>query len=293
MTIWRTHRASLKDKTMAWWRNIWRAVRSTLSPVPEIPSTLWLQVLQGYPFLQALSLEEKAKLRALSALFLHKKQFSGAQGLVVNDQIAITIAAQACMPLLHRGSALQAIQLYDDFVGIVVHPGTMVAARDMRDESGLIEHQRIALEGEAMQNGPVTLSWAAIHTNPLQLHERGSSVVIHEFCHKIDMRNGGADGFPALPAGFLGMNSAAAARQAWEQTWSEAFKRFRHDLAKADRFGENAPWLDRYGATAPAEFFAVACEAFFVNRPRFQQEWPALDRLLAARFSWPDLQRAP
>ena len=272
------------------WRKIASKLRALLRPVPEIPSTLWLQILQKYPFLQALSLEEKAKLRALSALFLQSKQFSGAHGLEVTDAMALAIAAQACLPLLHRGPARQALSLYDDFVGIVVHPGTMVAARDMRDDMGLVSHRRMMLEGEAMQHGPVTLSWAAIADDPVRQTERGTSVVIHEFCHKLDMRNGGADGYPALPSGFLGMSNATDARNTWEQTWSAAYNSLRHHIAKADRFGEPAPWLDRYGATAPAEFFAVACEAFFVNRARFAQEWPQLDRMLAGLFQWPTLR---
>lgn len=271
---------------MAWWQKMWTRLRTVVRPVPEIPSPLWLQVLQKYPFLQALSLEEKAKLRALSALFLAAKQFSGANGLVVTDHMALTIAAQACLPLLYRGDAQQAIQTYDDFVGIVVHPGTMVAARDVHDEAGLVSHRRLMLEGEAMEHGPVTLSWAAIAESPVQQSAHGTCVVIHEFCHKIDMRNGGADGYPVLPSGFLGL-APAAARRAWGDAWSSAFDAFRHAQAKAERFGEPAPWLDAYGATAPAEFFAVACEAFFVNRSHFAQEWPQLDRMLAALFRWP------
>ena len=276
---------------MAWLQRTASRIRALLRPVPEIPSTLWLQVLQKHPFLQALSLEEKSKLRALSALFLRNKQFSGAHGLEVSDSMALTIAAQACVPLLYRGEAQKAIRVYDDFVGIVVHPGTMVAARDVHDEAGLVSHRRMMLEGEAMERGPVTLSWAAIDETPAEQTAHGTCVVIHEFCHKLDMRNGGADGFPALPAGFLGMTSSAQARQAWGNTWNTAYEQFRHAITKAERFGEPAPWLDSYGATAPAEFFAVACEAFFVNRRQFAQEWPALDRMLAALFGWPEQAR--
>lgn len=276
---------------MGWWRRTWLKLRARVRPVPEIPSSLWLHVLQRHPFLQALSLEEKSKLRALSALFLHNKRFSGANGLVVDDRMALTIAAQACVPLLYRGDASRAIALYDDFVGIVVHPGTMVATRDVHEDAGLVSQRRMMLEGEAMERGPVTLSWAAIDQNPAIQAERGTSVVIHEFCHKIDMRNGGADGYPALPASFLGIPAAAEARKAWELTWTQAFEHFRQAITKAERFGEPAPWLDAYGATAPAEFFAVACEAFFVNRVRFGQEWPQLDRMLAGLFHWPEPPR--
>lgn len=108
---------------------LWSRVRATVAPVPDISATLWLETLQRYPFLAALPLHDQAKLRALSALFLHHKQFHGAHGLVVTDAMAIDIAAQACLPLLHWGDAASALGWYDDFVGIVVHPGEAVARR--------------------------------------------------------------------------------------------------------------------------------------------------------------------
>jgi len=52
----------------------------------------------------------------------------------------------------------------------------------------------------------------------------------------------------------------------------------------AERFGAERPWLDAYGATSPAEFFAVACEAYFVNRARFSLEFPGLMLVLNAFF---------
>ena len=268
---------------MSWLQRMANAVRATVAPVPAVASDLWLQAIHGYPFLQSLSLEDQSKLRALSALFLHHKQFHGAHGLVVTDAMAVTIAAQACLPLLHWGDARSALRNYDDFVGIVVHPATMVATRDALGTDGIVHRHQQLLDGEAMERGPVTLSWQAIADSGAQT-ERGSNVVIHEFMHKIDMRNGHADGYPPLPAGFMGTVNSAEARQLWLGTWQSAFQHFREAVIKAQRFGEPAPWLDAYGATAPGEFFAVACEAYFVNRPRFQAEWPELDRVLQAYF---------
>ena len=109
-------------------------------------------------------------------------------------------------------------------------------------------------------------------------------MVIHEFAHKIDMRNGGADGCPPLPPGFMGSGSARQAREIWQAAWAPAYDAFREQITIAERFGGEWPWLDGYGATAPAEFFAVACEAFFVDRARFALEFPTLEPLLAALF---------
>ena len=113
----------------AFWNRLRSSLRATLAPVPDIPATQWLETLQRHPFLAALSLPDQAKLRALSALFLDGKQFHGAHGLEVTDAMAIDIAAQACLPLLHWGDPQDALGWYDDVVTIVVHPGEAVARR--------------------------------------------------------------------------------------------------------------------------------------------------------------------
>ena len=267
----------------AFWNRLRRSLRATLAPVPDISATLWLQTLQRTPFLAALPLHDQAKLRALSALFLHHKQFHGAHGLVVTDAMAIDIAAQACLPLLHWGDAAQALGWYDDFVTIVVHSGEAVARRERMDEAGVVHHYTEVLAGEAMERGPIMLSWQHVEDAAHNAHQ-GSNVVVHEFVHKLDMRSGQANGCPPLPAGFLGTHSARAAHEAWWAAWEPAYAQFREAVIKAERFGAAWPWLDAYGATAPAEFFAVACEAYFVNRERFALEFPGLVPVLDAFF---------
>jgi Mlc titration factor MtfA (ptsG expression regulator) len=262
---------------------LWSRVRATVAPVPDISADLWLQTLQRYPFLAALSLQEQGKLRALSALFLDQKEFHGAHGLVVTDAMAIDIAAQACLPLLHLGDGTKVLDWYDDFVTIVVHPGEAVARRQTVDAAGVVHEHTQVLLGEAMERGPVMLSWQHIanaHENTL----RGHNVVVHEFVHKLDMRTGDANGCPPLPAGFLGATTGRGAYEAWWNAWEPAYQDFREQVIKAERFGAEPPWLDSYGATSPSEFFAVACEAYFVNRQRFAQEFPALMPALDAFF---------
>ena len=272
-------------------RKLSRRVRSTIAPVPDIPATLWLQTLSRYRFLAGLPLHDQAKLRALSALFLQRKEFTGAHGLEVTDAMAVAIAAQACLPLLHWGEPAEALAWYDDFVGIVVHPGEAVARRQAVDEAGVVHDYDEVLLGEAMERGPVMLSWPAVDGAGRPLADEapgsGTSVVVHEFVHKLDMRNGGADGFPPLPAGFLGTRDARSARQQWAAAWEPAYEAFRERVIIAERFGGEWPWLDAYGATAPAEFFAVACEAYFVSHERFVQEFPTLAPLLDAFFRRP------
>ncbi|MGD9772746.1 zinc-dependent peptidase [Diaphorobacter sp.] len=267
-----------------------RRLHARVAPVPDISASLWLQILQRHAFLARLPLHDQAKLRALAALFLQRKQFTGAHGLVVTDAMAVSIAAQACLPLLHWGAPARALDWYDDFVGIVVHPAEAVARRQAVDEAGVVHHYHEVLLGEAMERGPVMLSWPAVDGAGQASqggHRDATSVVIHEFVHKIDMKNGPADGCPPLPGGFMGTTSARAAHAAWRAAWEPAYEQFREQVIIAERFGGQWPWLDAYGATAPAEFFAVACEAYFVHRERFAQELPALAPVLDAFFQRP------
>jgi len=239
----------------------------------NIPDALWAQVLAGYPFLAARATPDVARLRELAGGFLAQKEFHGAGGLVITDAIALAIAAQAVLPVLHLG-----LRWYDDFVGIVVHPDEVVARRTEADEAGVVHDWDEVLAGEAMDGGPVMLSWRDVAEAGASA-EAGYNVVIHEFVHKIDLRDGAADGCPPL--------ASREARAAWLAVLQPQYESFRDQVVIAQRFGGPVPWLDAYGATAIDEFFAVACEAYFVNRPRFEAELPQLARLFDG-FYLPD-----
>lgn len=272
---------------MSFWNRLRNRLRATFVPVPDIPAGLWLETLARYPFLAGLPLEQQAKLRALAALFLDRKEFHGAHGLVVTDAMAVEIAAQACLPLLHWGRPQKALAWYGDFVTIVVHPGDAVARRLSIDAAGVVHQYTEVLAGEAMARGPVMLSWQRVAEDGASA-EHGRNVVIHEFVHKIDMQDGLANGCPPLPPGLLGTRSLRAALAVWHAAWKPAYEAFRTAVIDAERSGAERPWLDAYGAAAPAEFFAVACEAYFVNRERFAQEFPSLMPALDGFFNRPD-----
>jgi MtfA peptidase len=240
---------------------MWRWLRRRRS-APEIPEALWGATLRRYPFLASRSPEDIAQLRGLAAQFLAHKEFHGAGGLAITDEIALAIAAQAVLPVLHLGLAW-----YDDFVGIVVHPDEVLARRTETDESGVVHDWDEVLAGEAMHRGPVMLNWHDVAQAGISA-EIGFNVVIHEFVHKIDLRDGAADGCPTL--------HSREARTRWLQTLEREYRRFREQVIVAERFGGEEPWLDAYGATAIDEFFAVACEAYFVNRERFGREFGEL-----------------
>lgn len=276
------------------WKSVgdWFRTIARISPQgTKISEALWLRSIAPYAFLSSLPHGDRIKLKLLVQQFLTQKQFHGAGGLAVTDEMAIAISAQACLPLVHMpdwpgkrglfgGSVLN---WYSDFVGIVVHADVVVAHRERVDDVGVVHHYNEVLAGEAMERGPVTLSWSDV-ADAGQTAERGYNVVIHEFAHKIDMADGEADGCPWLWPGFMGHHSSAAARRAWLAVWSNAHEAFCDRVLVAHRFGGPEPWLDPYGAQSLDEFFAVACEAYFVNRPKFAEECGNLIELLDAFF---------
>ena len=263
------------------WRWLDRLRGRERRPRTRIPDALWQQTLAACPYLAARPQAERERLRELSALFLEDKEFHGAQGLLITDAMAVTIAAQACLPVLHFGPGAQPLRWYDDFVGIVVHPDEVLARRQVVDDDGVVHEYDEPLAGEAMPEGPVMLSWQDVAASS---SETGYNVVIHEFVHKLDLRDGVADGCPPLPPGFMGQPGMRTARAHWQATLQAAYEDFREEVIKAERFGTASTWLDPYGAEAIDEFFAVASEAYFVNRPRFAQEFPALLPLFDAYY---------
>ncbi len=245
-------------------------LRKLISPPRAIPDALWQHTLAQYPFLTQRSSIDATRLRTLAAQFLAQKQFSGAHDLRVTDEMAVAIAAQACLPVLNLG-----LQLYNDFTGIVVHPGAMVARRSVVDAAGVHHFYKEALVGEAMQGGPVTLSWPDAAPSSEHL-ARGYNVVIHEFVHKLDMQDGTPNGCPPLPS--------RQARAAWQAAMQAAYQAFKEQVVLAERFGGQPPWLDAYAATSPAEFFAVTSEAYFVNPVRFEADFAELKILFDSYF---------
>lgn len=243
-----------------------------LRAAPDIPEAAWHAALVRYPFLAERPAADIERLRGLAAQFLRDKEFHGAHGFAITDEVALAIAAQAVLPILHLKAGLA---WYDDFVGIVVQASEVIARRKTQDAVGVVHEYTEVIAGEAMEHGPVMLSWQDVLAGSgSHSGERGYNVVIHEFAHKIDMKSGAADACPPLPPGFAGTHSARQAHSAWQRVMQPEFTDFRDRWALAGRFGAEPPWLDAYGATSISEFFAVACEAYFVNRARFAGEFP-------------------
>ena len=221
----------------------------------SVSAELWTRIEARLPFLDWLPDEARPRLRALSEDFLAEKEFHGARGLQLDDEIMLTIAVQACLPILnHRGLAA-----YRGWVGIVVYPGDFVVPQKTMDDVGVVHEYEEILLGEAREDGPVLLAWFDEGSPP------GVNIVIHEFVHKLDMADNGGDanGCPALPPGM--------SRRTWAKTFSDAYDR----LCRLENAGIGTI-LDPYATTDPGEFFAVASEAFFETPMSLRADFPAV-----------------
>ena len=258
-----------------WWHRLQARREAAAVHRRTIPDDLWKRTLVRYPFLQRRDPADTAELRRLTSLLLDRKEFSVVGGLKLTDMLAVSIAAQAALPVLRLG-----LGMYDSFVGIVVHPGAVVVPRSHQDEDGVVHEYDDTLVGEFVQGGPLMLSWPDVRSAG-----RGSkqayNVVIHEFAHVLDAANGEPDGVPPLPAE---MSPAE-----WTRTLHNEFTRF---AARVEAQEDTA--LDPYAAHGPDEFFAVASESFFVDPDGLQSEHPVFYDLLSGFYKQdPKKERPP
>jgi len=265
---------------IAGWRRSWQARQDRASLQRRaIPEDLWKRTLVRYPFLQRRDAADAAELRRLTSLFLDRKEITCTDGLRLTDAMAVAIAAQAALPVLRLG-----LQAYDRFVGIVIHPDAVVARRSHQDEDGVVHEYEETLAGEAMEGGPVMLSWPDVRLSGHSAAQ-GYNVVIHEFAHVLDM----AGGWSGAAHGRVPQLPPALRAADWVALLDGEYTRF---VARVDA-GE-ATALDPYGATAEEEFFAVASECFFVNPAVMQEEHAELYRMFALLYGQnPTADRPP
>lgn len=187
---------------------------------------------ENVPLAKRLTPDERARLRELVQVFVAEKHWEGCGGLEMTDEIKVTIAAQACLMIIGREHAL-----FEDVESILVYPGAMKT----RDGDAIL--------GQAWRKGPTILAW-----NDVLVGAKGQgkhNLVIHELAHKIDMVDGTVDGTPPLDRPQL---------RTWAEVCSEVFLELRDRVEDGKK-----TFLDDYGATNEAEFFAVASEAFFMQ----------------------------
>jgi hypothetical protein len=253
-------------------------IRKALSPAapPALEDALWARVCAGMPWLGGLSDAQLARLREQSAGFIASKEWHGAAELTLTDDMVLSIAIQACLPVLHLSP-----DLYGDFVGVVVYPEGFLIPKVEVDEDGVEHHYIDEAVGEAWPGGPIILSWSDAASPD---RATGFNVVIHEFAHKLDMSDGIDDGIPVFDARF----HKHLKRSEFERVMLLAYDTFCDAVdALPEDWDEPTVWgLDPYAATHPAEFFAVSVEAMFIAPEHLLENHPAWFDMLSAYLGY-------
>jgi Mlc titration factor MtfA (ptsG expression regulator) len=222
----------------------------------------WRKIIQQrIPYFRQMPADLQLQLKQHIQVFLAEKNFIGCNGVNITDEIRVTVAAQACLLLLNRKT-----NFYPKLQSILVYPRAFVRDQQSKDVSGVQFTQKTVLAGESWDYGKVVLSWQDT-LDGAKIPDDGHNVVIHEFAHQLDQENGRANGAPILDKG-----------QNYKD-WSEVFSTQFEQLQKNVKTGSPS-LFDYYGATNPAEFFAVASEVFFEKSKQFNHEHPKLYRQL-------------
>lgn len=240
---------------------MWRPIRDhqrkelEQQPFPQA----WTDILErDVPYCRHLHPDERQRLENLIKVFIHEKNFEGCGGLVLTDEIKVTIAAQACMLLLNLHH-----DYYRRLVSILVYPDGFNLEQEERGEAyGTVSKTSLPVMGISSGMGVVALSWPDTlqgGRNP----EDGSNVVFHEFAHQLDQLDGVMDGAPPLENGTMYRD--------WARVLGREYDALQRDVARG-----RSGLIRAYGATRPAEFFAVVTELFFEKPIRLKQEHPEL-----------------
>jgi Mlc titration factor MtfA (ptsG expression regulator) len=202
---------------------------------------------KNIPYLTNLSAQDRTELEALVRIFVAEKTFEGCGGLLLTDEIKLTIAGQACLLLLHRET-----DIYPNVDAIVVYPSAYRVPTEQHDGAVVLQEDQARL-GESWQRGLVVLAWDHVLSGAAEPRD-GQNVVLHEFAHQLDGESGDMNGTPEL--------HARARYTSWAHVLGTEFE----ELSRRLHAGRSSD-IDPYGATNPAEFFAVLTEMFF-EKPR-------------------------
>ncbi|MCK9605555.1 MAG: zinc-dependent peptidase [Methylomonas sp.] len=236
-----------------------------------IQHDVWHAVTDRLEILRGLTAVEKAHLRELSTLFLHQKTIIGID-FPVTDEIRVTVAAQACLPILYLG-----LELLSGWTDIVIYPAAFHVNRDEIDDSGVVHRQARLLSGEAWSRGPVVLSWDDVEQDIRYIHH-GHNVIIHEIAHKLDMLDGSSNGMPPL--------HFKMPIPEWTTALSEAYALLRQRVQQHE-----LTCVNPYAASSPAEFFAVFSEYFFSAPQILARHFPLVYQQLQQYYRQDPLSR--
>jgi Mlc titration factor MtfA (ptsG expression regulator) len=218
----------------------------------------WLRIVEhNFPLYHRLPPDDQQELLDHIKVFAAEKNFEGCGGLEMTDKIKITVSAHACLLLLHRKT-----DYYPRLMSILVYPGAFVVRDVEESDDGVVDEEVDVRLGEAWAHGAVVLSWEDVIRDAARIDD-GFNVALHEFAHQLDQEDGFAEGTPILEHG--------TRYASWARVFNEAFDKLQRET-EAGR----PTVLDDYGASDPAEFFAVATEAFFEKPKALKKKHPEL-----------------
>ena len=218
----------------------------------------WAKIIDVYvPYCRMLNASERARLWNLIKVFMAEKNFEGCSGMVVSDEIKLTIAAQACLLLINLRH-----DYYEKLVSILVYPQGFTFEQREYGASGTITEEQIPVSGLSTSIGSIALSWPDT-AGGARRPDDGVNVVLHEFAHQLDLLDSAMDGAPVL--------NTRSMYGEWAKVLGNEFERLRSEVAQ-----DIPSLINSYGATKPAEFFAVVTELFFEKPCELLREHPAL-----------------
>ena len=246
--------AALIGTVYAVWKLARELRRKNLRALPVKPG--WSEILEkNVKIYRHLPTSLREELHGHIQVFLHEKNFEGCGGLELNEEIKITVAAQACLLLLNRKT-----NYYPKLTSILIYPSTYLVKNET-DETGMVVQEQLHL-GESWGTGLVVLAWDEVLSGALNPSD-GSNVVFHEFAHQLDQEDGETDGTPIL--------ERRSHYLSWARVLGNEFTRFQKNSFKRFKTVMNC-----YGATDPSEFFAVATETFFEKSKEMKAKHPDL-----------------
>ena len=226
----------------------WRVMRRRKHITRQAFPKTWRAILKRrLPFFKSLPTDLQLQLKKHIQVFINEKQFIGCDGFAITEEVKVTIAAQACLLLLNRHT-----NYFPKLKQILVYPSAFIVNNQHTNTDGVVSEKRNVLSGESWQTGKVVLSWANT-LDGAAIPNDGNNVVIHEFAHQLDQEDGKANGAPIL--------QNITDYKAWSSTLGDEFSKLQYCAAH-----QLPSTFSYYGATDPAEFFAVATEVFF-ERP--------------------------
>jgi len=252
--------AALGVAVLAAW--LWPKLRLRRALARPLPAAQVAILARNVAQVGAMDEAQRRRLQRMVQQFLHEKKFVGCAGLELTDEMRVTIAGQACLLLLGRVGDSGKPDIYPTLEVILVYPGAFLAPRKQVDVSGVVTEERQDLLGESWGDGRVILSWDHVRRAG-HAPSAGHNVVLHEFAHQLDSESGNTNGAP-----YLGSSERY-------RSWSEVLTRDYANLRHEAMWGMESV-LDHYGATNPAEFFAVATESFFEQPHQLAARHPAL-----------------